>query len=68
MNEYSNLDLKGNIPDFPPEQKRLIVKEGPMRLVEKQVKVSKSTNYLRNCIPHNSSVAQEAIGTFLHNI
>uniref|UniRef100_A0A7M5WUH8 DH domain-containing protein n=1 Tax=Clytia hemisphaerica TaxID=252671 RepID=A0A7M5WUH8_9CNID len=38
MNEYSSLDLKGNIPDFPLERKRLIVKEGPMRLVEKQVK------------------------------
>lgn len=39
MNEYSNLDLRGDIPDFPPDRKRLILKEGSMRLVEKQVKV-----------------------------
>ena len=39
MTEYSALNLKEAIPDFPPEQKRLILKEGPMRLVEKQVKV-----------------------------
>lgn len=38
MNEYSNLDLRGPIPDFPPDRKRLILKEGSMRLVEKQVK------------------------------
>ena len=41
MNEYSNLDLRGDIPDFPPDRKRLILKEGSMRLVEKQVKVSR---------------------------
>jgi hypothetical protein len=39
MSEYSALNLRGEIPDYPPEQKRLILKEGQVRLVEKQVKV-----------------------------
>lgn len=33
------LDLKSPIPRFPETRKRFILKEGPMKLIDKQMKV-----------------------------
>lgn len=38
MSEYCNLDLKGNIPGVSEDEKRFLLKDGPMKLVEKQTK------------------------------
>ena len=42
MAEYCKLNLKGSIPGVSESKKRFILKEGPMKLVEKQGKVWKS--------------------------
>lgn len=38
IKEFCNLNLKGPIPGLPENEKRFILKEGPMKLVEKQGK------------------------------
>ena len=38
INEYCNLNFKGRIPGLPENEKRFILKEGAMKLVEKQGK------------------------------